>query len=189
MTLADDVGRALRALRSAAGLSLSELARRSGVGKATLSELEAGRRNPTLETLYALTTALGAPLSAVLPPPGNDAPAISGRAVDAVLITRFPAAGTTTEIYRMTIRPGPTQLSAAHTPGTVEHLVVLAGTAVVGPEARPRAVRAGRSHTWSADGPHTYAAKGPDPVDAVLVMTYPSVDSASLSPSSGTTTA
>lgn len=173
MTLADEVGRALRALREAAGLSLSELARRSAVGKATLSELEAGRRNPTLDTLYALTTALGVPLSAVLPPPNGAAPAvISGRSVDAVLVTRFEAATVTTEIYRMAIRPGPAQHSAAHTPGTVEHLVVLAGTAVVGGEGRERTVRSGRSYTWAADGPHTYAAKGPESVDAVLVMTY-----------------
>lgn len=61
MGLGDEVGRRLKQLRVDSGLSLSELARRSGVGKGTLSELETGRRNPTLETLYALTTALGRP--------------------------------------------------------------------------------------------------------------------------------
>ncbi len=178
MTLADDVGRALRTLRDAAGLTLSELARQSGVGKATLSELEAGRRNPTLETLYALTTALGVPLSAVLQPPGTQSPRgkesapVSGVSVDAVLMTRFGAAAVTTELYRMTIRPGQVQRSAAHAPGTVEHLVVLAGVAVVGAEGRTRTVQSGHSFTWAADVPHTYAARGPEPVDAVLVMTY-----------------
>jgi transcriptional regulator with XRE-family HTH domain len=173
MTLADDVGRALKALRDAAGLTLSELARRSGVGKATLSELEAGRRNPTLETLYALTTALGVPLSAVLQPPSGIEPApVSGVSVDAVLITRFEAAAVTTELYRMVIRPGLVQRSAAHAPGTVEHLVVLAGAAVVGADGRTRTIRSGQSFTWVADVPHTYAAKGPEPVEAVLVMTY-----------------
>lgn len=173
MTLADNVGRALQQLRRDAGISLSELSRRSGVGKATLSELEAGRRNPTLETLYALTTALNVPLSAVLPPPDEHASAsVSGNSVDAVLIARFRAATVTTEIYRMAIRPGPVQRSAAHTPGTLEHLVVLAGTAVVGGEGHERTVRPGRSYTWPADEPHTYAAKSSEPVDAVLVMTY-----------------
>ncbi|MCM2416499.1 helix-turn-helix transcriptional regulator [Streptomyces sp. RKAG290] len=59
MGLNEDLGRRLRALRQEQGLSLSELSRRSRVGKGTLSELESGQRNPTLETLYALTTALG----------------------------------------------------------------------------------------------------------------------------------
>ncbi|MGW2658875.1 helix-turn-helix domain-containing protein, partial [Streptomyces sp. NPDC001478] len=87
MGLNEDVGRRLRALRRERELSLSELARRSGVGKGTLSELESGSRNPTLETLYALTTALGLPLSAALaePPatagPGPARTTVSGSAV------------------------------------------------------------------------------------------------------------
>jgi len=175
MTLADNVGRALRQLRRDAGISLSELSRRSGVGKATLSELEAGRRNPTLETLYALTTALRVPLSAALPEPRASADAISGRAVDAVLISRVAAANgsMTTEVYRVVIRPGAVQRSEAHTAGTTEHLIVISGTAVVGPQGRPRTVRAGRSHGWAADTPHTYAAQGSGRVDAILVMCYP----------------
>ncbi|MFI6650203.1 helix-turn-helix domain-containing protein [Streptomyces sp. NPDC050529] len=65
MELAQEVG---ERLRRGSGLSLSELARRSDVGKGTLSELERGRRDPSLETLYALTTALDAPLSMVVGP-------------------------------------------------------------------------------------------------------------------------
>ncbi|HEY9293380.1 MAG TPA: helix-turn-helix transcriptional regulator, partial [Microlunatus sp.] len=49
------VGRRLREVRVSRGLSLSELARQAGIGKGSLSEIETGRRNPTLETLYALT--------------------------------------------------------------------------------------------------------------------------------------
>ncbi|MFI6610133.1 helix-turn-helix domain-containing protein [Streptomyces sp. NPDC050507] len=66
MEPAQEVGELLRRLRRRSGLSLSELARRSGAGKATLSELERGRRDPSLETLYAPTTALDAPLSMVV---------------------------------------------------------------------------------------------------------------------------
>jgi transcriptional regulator with XRE-family HTH domain len=176
MTVAEQVGRALHGLRQAAGLSLSELARRSGVGKATLSELEAGRRNPTLDTLYALTTTLNVPLSAALPSPDDlsDAPrVVSGEAVDAILTTRFTAATTTVEIYRITIRPGRPQHSAAHVTGTTEHLIVLAGTARAGSGPRPPTILAGQSHTWTADVPHSYAAAGAEPVDALLVMQYP----------------
>src|SRR5918995_6173421 len=50
---AEDVGQRVRELRERRGLSLSELARRAAVGKATLSGLEAGTRNPPLETLQA----------------------------------------------------------------------------------------------------------------------------------------
>jgi transcriptional regulator with XRE-family HTH domain len=173
--VADQVGRALQALRRNAGVSLSELARRSSVGKATLSELEAGHRNPTLETLYALTTALGVPLGAVLPAPepSQEPAVISGQAVDAVLITRFVVDDAAVETYRITVRPDAPQHSAAHAPGTTEHLVVLAGIAEVGAETDLRAVGTGESHTWAGDSPHTYAARGDTAVDAILVMRYP----------------
>ncbi|MFR9803164.1 helix-turn-helix domain-containing protein [Pseudonocardia sp. RS010] len=42
-------------------MSLSELARRASVGKATLSGLEAGTRNPTLDTLHAVAPAPSRP--------------------------------------------------------------------------------------------------------------------------------
>src|SRR2546427_277199 len=44
----------IRQLRTAHGLSLSQLAERSGVAKATLFKIERARTNPTLETLTAV---------------------------------------------------------------------------------------------------------------------------------------
>ncbi|MFE1316092.1 helix-turn-helix domain-containing protein [Kitasatospora phosalacinea] len=169
------IGLRLRELRTSRGLSLSEVARRSGVGKATLSGLEAGTRNPTLETLYALTTALGLPLSAVLQDSGRAAgpeAGVSGRVLDAVLLERFEDAAAVSETYRVRIRPGGVQRSAAHPPGTVEHLVVLSGTALVGAESSPVPVAAGGHHTWAADVPHRYEAVGAG-VEAVLVIRHP----------------
>src|SRR6188472_2201071 len=61
------LGRSIGRLRRERAWSAAELARRAGIGKATLSEIEAGRRNTTLETLDALTRALGVALSAPLP--------------------------------------------------------------------------------------------------------------------------
>src|SRR5262245_57848445 len=56
----------LRARRDEQGISLSELARRSGIAKGTLSQLESGTGNPTIETVFSLSNALGLPVSALL---------------------------------------------------------------------------------------------------------------------------
>jgi transcriptional regulator with XRE-family HTH domain len=177
MGLNDEVGRRLRALRTARGLSLSELARRSGVGKGTLSELEGGTRNPTLETLYALTTALNRPLSAVLsdaPPPRAEQHegAVSGSAVTAVLIERHEDADAVTDVFRITIAAGATQESAAHVGGTTESLMILSGTAVVGVLDAPRSVGPGMSVCWPADTAHLYSAPQGD-VHGILFVRYP----------------
>ncbi len=67
----------IAAHRRARGWSQSRLARSAGVGKATLSEIEAGARNPTLETLYAIAAPLGVPLAELL---RDDAAPGTGRA-------------------------------------------------------------------------------------------------------------
>ncbi|WP_431043452.1 helix-turn-helix domain-containing protein [Streptomyces sp. P1-3] len=171
MNLATQVGLRLRELREARGLSLSEVARRSKIGKGTLSELESGRRNPTLETLYAVTTALEVPLSTALHAPALRAE-ISGRAVDAVLTERFEDTAAITETYRVRIRAGARQESAAHTPGTTEHIVILSGTARVGELSAPVLIGPGGHGSWLADVPHLYQAPSAD-VEALLVVRYP----------------
>lgn len=164
MGLNEDVGRRLRTLRRERDLSLSELSRRSRVGKGTLSELESGTRNPTLETLYALATALGLPLSAVLSDPlptdgRGPAPAgVSGSAVTAVLLERYEDEAAVTDVFRISIRAGAVQESEAHVPGTHESLMVLTGTAVVGPPDDTRTAGPGASAHWRADAPHVYGA-------------------------------
>ena len=171
MELTEQVGRRLGRLRVERGLSLSELARRSGLGKATLSELESGRRNPTLETLYAVTTVLGVPLSAVLTP-GVARAGLSGEAVTAVLTERYKDAAVVTDVFRIRIRAGAVQESAAHIPGTQEDLLVLGGTARVGDPAAPLTAGPGEHAHWAADRPHVYSAPDGD-VEAVLFVRYP----------------
>jgi transcriptional regulator with XRE-family HTH domain len=172
-TFAAEVGRRIQRLRQARGLSLSELAHRAAVGKATLSGLEAGTRNPTLETLYAITAQLEVPLATVLTDPGtpaSEAEAVHGAAVSAVLLESFADETVTTELYRLRIRPGRVQVSPAHPRGTVEYLTVFAGTARVGPVDGPVVVGAGDHVSWAADVPHLYAAEDGTDVHAGLLI-------------------
>ena len=60
------LGANIRALRAQQGLSLSELARRSAIAKGTLSQLENGQGNPTIETVFSLSNALNVPVSSLL---------------------------------------------------------------------------------------------------------------------------
>ncbi|MFU8872256.1 helix-turn-helix domain-containing protein [Micromonospora sp. SL4-19] len=169
---AEAVGRRVRALREERGMSLSTLARSAGVGKATLSGLENGTRNPTLETLYAVTARLGVPLTAVLSAPAA-APTVSGAAVSATLLEVFTDTDATYELYRMRVVPGPGQLSPAHQPGVTEHVTVFAGVLRAGPVDAPLTAAAGGHLRWTSDVPHSYAAVGDEEVHASLLLRYP----------------
>ncbi|MGC5166300.1 helix-turn-helix domain-containing protein [Luteimicrobium sp. DT211] len=169
------VGRRIRRLREARGLSLSGLAARAGVGKGLLSELESGRRNPTLASLYAVAQPLGVPLAGLL----GDEP---GSMVDGdgartrLLDVRAEDDGTTVEVYTLEHDPGVARSSPAHAPGVVEHLVTTRGSFRVvrhGPAGdEVHDAPQGRHVSWTSDVPHDYAA-GPDGATAVLVITTP----------------
>lgn len=64
--MAAAVGARIRSTRVARRISLGSLASATGLGKGTLSELERGLRNPTLDTLFAIATCLDLPLSQLL---------------------------------------------------------------------------------------------------------------------------
>ncbi|WP_300008139.1 helix-turn-helix domain-containing protein [Pseudonocardia sp.] len=162
------VGPRVTALRAERGLSLSELARRAGVGKATLSGLEAGTRNPTLETLQAVTSALGLPLAALVGPG-----AVRGAAVEVELLRVFDDGPVTYELYRLWLPAGTAQTSPAHHAGVTEHITVFAGTLEAGPVDAPLRAGPGEHVEWAADTAHGYrAAPGAD-VHAGLLIRYP----------------
>src|ERR1700724_1704609 len=63
------IAASLRREREHTGLSLTEVARRAGIAKSTLSQLESGTGNSSVETLWALGVALGVPFSQLVDPP------------------------------------------------------------------------------------------------------------------------
>src|SRR5579872_2909856 len=59
---ADQIGQRLREVRTARGISLRELARRIGVSASFVSQVERGKSNPSVGTLYAFVAELGTSL-------------------------------------------------------------------------------------------------------------------------------
>ncbi|CUU56338.1 Cupin domain-containing protein [Parafrankia irregularis] len=81
------IGTAIRAARRRAGMPMTVLAERAGVSQPYLSQLENGRNNPSIQTLYRIANALELSPQDLLP---SDA--------DEVVVTRAgTAAGTTIE--------------------------------------------------------------------------------------------
>src|SRR4051794_6000442 len=183
------VGTNLRRLRTERSLSLSDLAPSSGVAKATLSALEGGRGNPTLETLSALAAALtipvGGPITAPDPVPGTvvrSDPGAGGVGGDGLanalrLIARFTPGGTV-EVYEAQWPKRSTRNAGGHGPGTREHVFVTRGGLKVGPLGREVGLAGGDYATFAADEPHLYEARAG--TRALLLMQWaPGVSAAS----------
>ena len=174
------VGAAVRRERLRAGLSASELARAAGLAKSTLSQLESGSGNPAIETLWTLANALGVSVAALLEAPRSEIEVIragegpSTRSDHADYLARLLSAagpGSRRDLYVIGAAPGAPHLSAAHGPGTREHVVVMHGRARLGPEGREVELAAGDYAAYPADTPHTFEALEPD-TRAVLIIEH-----------------
>lgn len=171
------VAASLKRERTRVGLSIAELARRAGIGKSTLSQLESGDGNPSVETLWALSTALGVQFSALLDAPtprvevvrfggGAVIPAANADYSTALLSTASP--GSRRDLYLIRAEPGKPRISAPHSRGIVEHVVITAGRARVGPPDEAVELGPGDYIRYAGDAEHVFDALEPGTV-ALLI--------------------
>ena len=164
---ANALARSLKRRRLQRAISLSELARRAGISKATLSSLERAAGNPSVDTVWALAQALNVPFGDLFEATGDDAVRVH-RVEDALIVTEnvgFLGRRLLTrqrrggfEIYVLDLDAGARHDAGAHSPGVIEHVVVIEGRVEVGPEDDPAALEVGDSLTFAADIPHHYHA-------------------------------
>ncbi|WP_436771277.1 helix-turn-helix domain-containing protein [Yinghuangia sp. YIM S09857] len=174
------IAASVRRERERSGLSLTELARRAGIAKSTLSQLESGSGNPSVEILWSLGVALGVPFSRLVDPPkaqvrvvraGEGQVTYSERADYAATLLASCPPNARRDIFRITAEPGAPRTSQPHNPGSVEHVVVGAGRALVGPADDPVELGPGDYVTYPGDAPHIFHALEPG-TSAVIVMEH-----------------
>ncbi|MEV7599337.1 XRE family transcriptional regulator [Kitasatospora sp. NPDC089797] len=178
--LIGQIAASLRRERERSGLSMTELARRAGIAKSTLSQLESGAGNPSVETLWALGVALNVPFSRLVDPPrptvkvlrAGEGPVTHSEQADyaATVLASCPP-NARRDIYRIEAQPGEARTSDPHMPGTVEHVVIGAGRALVGPTEAPVELAPGDYISYPGDAPHVFRALAPDTL-ALLVMEH-----------------
>jgi transcriptional regulator with XRE-family HTH domain len=155
----------LRRIRIARHLSLSELAKATGMSKATLSGIENARANPTVETLASLAGALQISFAELLeqPPLGeirvvrsaqpqattNDQPR---RLLEAI------SSDAGVEVAELTLTARQTHEVQAKATGTRAHVYILAGRLIAGPAERYSELATGDYASFPADVPQIYEA-------------------------------
>lgn len=179
------VGATLQTLRQGQGLSLDELSRRAGVSKSMLSQIERNQANPTVAVVWRLANALRVELSELL---GGERP--SAPAIEVVPAHGTPGMSSPDglcklrilgpidlagqfEWYELTVQPGGALESAAHEPGSREHLSVLSGALEVSAGQVTQKLKTGETARYAVDGPHAIRNHGKQPASALLVVLHP----------------
>ena len=172
------VGRNVARMRIALPMPVSELARRSGVSKATVLSIELGKANPTVGTLQALATALGVQVTDLL---------VDGATPQMSATVRRQADADWHPLGGQQIRPLATIYGAGmvyvfvakvdetgycddgHEAGSVESLYVLSGKVLAGAPDNLVTLGPGDFMRFTADSPHMYrSARGI--AEALLVI-------------------
>ena len=181
----DDFVRAVaanvRTLRMQAGLTLADLATEAGLGKSTLAQLESGKGNPSVETLWAIAAALHVPFARIVEETrpalrvvrASDLPAMHSAETPgwAGRLLTASHARSSFDLYALDLEPGAVRHADPHHAGVVEHLVVVTGRLRAGPQQGPVLLSAGDLLTFGGDVPHIYEAF--EATHCVLLMAYP----------------
>jgi transcriptional regulator with XRE-family HTH domain len=172
----------LRELRRRRDLSLDELAQRTGVSRAGLSQIETGRTNPTLGVLWKIAAGLGVPFAELL---GEAQPQVSLlrrkdvpvlRSTDKRFESRplMPSAGgNQVEVYDLRLAARSHHASEAHGAGTRELVVVIAGALRLRAGDRVEDLEPGDAMLFNAGVPHDYENPGDAEAHYHDIIMYP----------------
>lgn len=180
--LARRVAESLRRFRQDRQLSLDDLAQRSGVSRAALSQIEGRRTNPTLSVLWKIAVGLEVPFhdllgghqdAPILVLKSGDAPPM--RSADGRTESRLLSPGgsaTETEVYELRLVPRAIHKSEAHSRGTTETLIVLVGNMRLTVGGAVQEIAAGDSVFFRADTEHAYENVGGREARCINIIHY-----------------
>ena len=171
---ADALARNMRRLRGERGLTLEELAKRAGISRSMLIQIEQQRVNPTLAILVRLAQALDVGLAELVELGSQRRVRVISRDDVAELWTS-PGGGSGRllvgsdqldhiEFWDWRLEPGDVHRPKRTSAGTAEIIHVLDGDLMLEVDGESHAAAAGESVVFSADADHSYGNNGTRPL-------------------------
>lgn len=174
------LAQSVRAHRESRGFSLGTLSQMAGISKTSLSKIETGQGNPSLEVLNRIANALNVPVGALFGEEKLPQVYIIRRGVGQVVTSDSGLSSRTLlvdgrshrmSIYEVHLPAQAIYRALPHLPGTQEFLLCLEGDIRLGPEEQEVHLQPGDAICFAADLPHTYSSISG--AKALLVMQYP----------------
>lgn len=177
------VGRNIFNQRKLKNISLDELAKRSGVSKSMLSQIEQEKVNPTVITVWKISRALGVRVEDLLESESNgiievirsdDAPVIYSDDKLCKIRINSPIHMTDNlELYQITLLPGGKNVSMPHFPKAEEFLTVIDGKIKITSGNNTTILQKGDTGRYMADTNHTIENISETTSEAYLTVWFP----------------
>jgi transcriptional regulator with XRE-family HTH domain len=178
-----DIGQRLKAIRTRLGISQRHLARVSGVANATISQIEAGRLNPTVSMLKKVLDGIPMPLSEFFADDFEMADRIFFRADELTEIAEggvsFLQVGANLQnraiqLLKECYQPGAGTGRHAITHDGEECGIVLSGRLEVTVGEETAVLKAGDAYYFRSDQPHQFRNPGNEPCELITACSPPS---------------
>ncbi|MET0590583.1 MAG: XRE family transcriptional regulator [Naasia sp.] len=166
----DLVGPRLRALRRAQGLTLDDLAEKAGMSASTLSRLESGKRQASLELLLPLTKQLGVRIDDLVRSETRD-PRVRRPLIhrDGHIIAPLAPEDSTIKTYRITYPPV-AQLPDLRVHTGFEWLYVISGRLRLRLGEQDLVLARGEAAEFDTSIPHAMSAAGKTPAQVLSIF-------------------
>lgn len=170
MGMSESIGTVVRAERKERGWSLDRAATRLGVSRRLLTQIESGSANPSLSTLLSIAAGFGIDLTTLLARTPGAVDAVMQADNESAAVLWSTDAGSRgqllvgmgpLEMWSWRLEPGESKRSEAHSPNSLEALIVTAGRVDVDIDGGgSHTVGAGQSLIFAADVDHEYRNAG-----------------------------
>lgn len=177
------IGKNIMNERKLKNMSLDELAKRSGVSKSMLSQIEQDKTNPTVVTAWKIARALDMSVQELLESTGSniievirsaDAPIIHSEDRLCTIRINSPIHMTDNlELYQMLFKPGGKNISLPHFPKAEEFLTVTEGSLKVTSGDYSTVLHKGDTARYRADVEHMIENLSEGVSEAYMVVWFP----------------
>ncbi|HHW30109.1 MAG TPA: helix-turn-helix domain-containing protein [Clostridiaceae bacterium] len=177
------VGKNIMNQRKAKGMSLDELAKRSGVSKSMLSQIEQERTNPTVITVWKIARSLNLSVQELMEAGSDsnidvirydDSPVIYSEDKLCTIRINSPIyMADNLELYYFTFKPGGVNRSLPHYPNAVEFLTVITGQLKVTSGEHSTILNKGDTARYRGDREHSIENISNNVSEAYLVVWFP----------------
>lgn len=171
------IGINLKRARLERGFSLDEVSSRSTVSKSMLSDIERGRKCPTVAILYKICEGIHVSMPSLLKSPEKFVEVVKAKkmvkhsGLDLQYLFRYDI-NTSMEIHKFKIAPHTSVPAESHVERIWEYIMVIDGTFTLVLDDDSYSIKKGEAIRFLANRKHTYANETDDDVLAYNIVYY-----------------
>lgn len=179
MEIGEIIAYNLKKLREEQNLSQGQLAERAGVSKVIISQIEKGDSNPTINTIWKLTSALGLPYTSLLEMEEPRAVYVKKKERSEIsegkyhIYNYYPKnAERNFEVYQIEMDAGCDHTSVGHCANSFEYLILTDGKITISLNEKDYILEKDDALYFDASHPHRYKNEEASSAKMTMVIQY-----------------